>query len=154
MFYKKVFLKILQNSEENTCARVPFLKKRLRHRGFPLNFAKFLRTPIFIKHRVAASVDGKLFALLRLNIEMKRVFFLFMTGFFGKRKTSIRILYHFLILASVICMGLCWLLNIDFNFSRFKVWILEFFTKVRYMSCRRKSISFYIIIKKYLFVKD
>ena len=50
VFCKKVLLKISQNSEENTCARVPFLKKRLRHRSFPVNFAKFLRTSIFIKH--------------------------------------------------------------------------------------------------------
>ena len=48
---KKVSLKISQNSQENTCARVSFLrsatllKKRLWHRLFPVNFAKFLRTP-------------------------------------------------------------------------------------------------------------
>ena len=44
-----------KNSQENTCARVSFLKralkacnfikKRLWHRCFPVNFAKFLRTP-------------------------------------------------------------------------------------------------------------
>ena len=42
--FKKVFLKIFQNSQENTCARVPlcnFIKKRLRHRCFPVDFAKF-----------------------------------------------------------------------------------------------------------------
>ena len=48
-------LKISQNSRENTCVRVSFLfykaynfillKKRLWHRCFPVNFAKFLRTP-------------------------------------------------------------------------------------------------------------
>ena len=27
------------------------LKKKLGHRYFPVNFAKFLRTPIFIEHR-------------------------------------------------------------------------------------------------------
>ena len=48
---KKVFLKILQNSQENTCARVSFLiklqlKKRLWRRCFPVNIAKFLRTPL------------------------------------------------------------------------------------------------------------
>ena len=54
---KKVFLEISQNSQENTCDRVSFLiklhatllknllKKRLSHRCFPVNFAKFLRTP-------------------------------------------------------------------------------------------------------------
>ena len=57
---KIVFLKIQQNSAENTCARLSFkvaglrpatlLKKRLSHRCFPVNFPKFLeqlfyRTP-------------------------------------------------------------------------------------------------------------
>ena len=48
---KKVFLDILQNSQENSCARVSFLIKlqvsglQLWHRCFPLNFTKFLRTP-------------------------------------------------------------------------------------------------------------
>ena len=44
---KKIFLKISQNSQENTCARVrpaTLLKKRLWHRCFPVNFAKVLRT--------------------------------------------------------------------------------------------------------------
>ena len=50
---KKLFLEISQNSQENSCARVSFLiklqpwgKKRLWHRCFPLNFSKFLRTPL------------------------------------------------------------------------------------------------------------
>ena len=54
---EKVFLKISQNIKENYCARVSFLKKLqalglifllkmgLRHRCFPVNFAKLLRTP-------------------------------------------------------------------------------------------------------------
>ena len=48
-FVKKVFFEILQNSQENTCARVSFLK-RLWHRCFSVNFAKFLRTPFFTEH--------------------------------------------------------------------------------------------------------
>ena len=59
---KKIFLKTSQNSQENTCARVSFfnkvaafrtatlLKKRLWHKCFPVNFAKFLRTPFFTGH--------------------------------------------------------------------------------------------------------
>ena len=52
---KNVFLEILQNSQENACARASFLikvqasgkpatllKRRLWHRSFPVNFAKFL----------------------------------------------------------------------------------------------------------------
>ena len=56
---KKVFLKISQNSQENTCARISFLiklqastllKKRLWHSCFPVNIAKFLRPPFFTEH--------------------------------------------------------------------------------------------------------
>ena len=54
--WKKAFLKISQNLQENTCASVVFnkiaglrsellLKKRLWHRSFPVNFVKFLRRP-------------------------------------------------------------------------------------------------------------
>ena len=51
---KKVFLEISPNSQENTCTRVSFLKTLqalgLWHRCFPVNFAKFLRSPFFIEH--------------------------------------------------------------------------------------------------------
>ena len=58
MLCEKGVLKISQNSLENTCASVSFLiklqarsatllKKRLWHRCFPVNFAKFLRTTFF-----------------------------------------------------------------------------------------------------------
>ena len=58
---KKVFKEISQNSQENICDRVSFLiklqpepatlfKKRLWHRCFPVNFAKFLRTPFLTEH--------------------------------------------------------------------------------------------------------
>ena len=53
---KVVFLKMSQNSQENTCVRASFLwtcrplaykciKKRLWQRCFPVNFATFLRIP-------------------------------------------------------------------------------------------------------------
>ena len=45
VLYKKMFLKISQNSQENTCARVSFLIERLWHRCFLVNFVKFSRTP-------------------------------------------------------------------------------------------------------------
>ena len=48
-------LEILQKSQKNTCAKVSFLielqafiKKRLWHRCFPVNFAQFLRTPFLL----------------------------------------------------------------------------------------------------------
>ena len=43
---KRLFLKIVQNLQENTCARVSFLIKNGHwHRCFPVNFANFYRTP-------------------------------------------------------------------------------------------------------------
>ena len=58
---KKVFLKISQNSQKNTCASLFFnkvaglmpaivLKKRLQYKCLPVNFAKFLRTPFLKEH--------------------------------------------------------------------------------------------------------
>ena len=53
---KKGVLKISQNSQENTCARPATLsKKRLWHKCFPVNFAKFQRT-IFL-----LNTSGRLF---------------------------------------------------------------------------------------------
>ena len=52
---KKVFLKILQNSQENTRVRDSFLindfiKKESLAQVFSCEFAKFLRTPFFTEH--------------------------------------------------------------------------------------------------------
>ena len=54
---KKVLLQISQNSHENTCARVSFfnkacnfIKKETLTQVFPVNFAKFVRTPFFTEH--------------------------------------------------------------------------------------------------------
>ena len=77
-FIKKLFLEISQNSQEKTCTRLFFfnkiaglrpltlLKKRLWQRSFPVNFAKFLRTPfwqntsgrMFLSEMVAGTVKG------------------------------------------------------------------------------------------------
>ena len=53
---KTVFLKISKNSQENTFVRISFLikltflKRRLWHRCFPVNFVKFLRTSFLKEH--------------------------------------------------------------------------------------------------------
>ena len=59
---KKMSQEISQNSQENTLRQSLFfnkvavlgpetlLKKKLWHRCFPVNFAKFLRTPFFTEH--------------------------------------------------------------------------------------------------------
>ena len=49
---EKVFLEISQNSQENPCVGLrpgTLLKKRLWHRCFPVNFAKFLKAPFIIE---------------------------------------------------------------------------------------------------------
>ena len=60
VLWEDLFLEISQNSQENTCARVSFLiklqapatlfQRRLWHRCFSMNFAKFLGTPLFTEH--------------------------------------------------------------------------------------------------------
>ena len=51
VLWKKMFLKISQNSQENTCVRVSFFNKvacpRLWHRSFPVNFMKFWGTSFY-----------------------------------------------------------------------------------------------------------
>ena len=58
LLWKNVFSKIPQNSQENICAIVSlliklqasvcnFIKRKLWHRCFPVNFAKFLRTTFY-----------------------------------------------------------------------------------------------------------
>ena len=49
---RKAFLEILQNSQQNTCTRdsITLVEKRLWHRCFRVNFAKFLRTPFLTEH--------------------------------------------------------------------------------------------------------
>ena len=50
---KEVFLEILQNVQKNIYARTSFLlKKRLRHRCFPVSFEKFRRTSSVTEHLI------------------------------------------------------------------------------------------------------
>ena len=60
---KKVFLKFLQNSLENTCARVSFLIKL--QASFPVNFAKFLRAPLLIEYLRLPLLPGRLINVLQ-----------------------------------------------------------------------------------------
>ena len=79
---KKVFLEISQNSQENTCARVPFnkvaglaynfIKKRLWRRCFPVNFAKFLRTPFLTEHLRWLLLFGPHFFIILLEAAVRR----------------------------------------------------------------------------------
>ena len=54
---KKVFSEILQNSQENTCARVSFMKKETLAQGFSCGFCEiFKNTFSYRTPPVAASV--------------------------------------------------------------------------------------------------
>ena len=55
---KKFFFKISQNSQENTCARVSFFKKRLWHRCFSMNFVKLKNTYFYRTPPITASVQN------------------------------------------------------------------------------------------------
>ena len=66
VFCKKNVLKNFAKFTEDTCARVlfnkvvyNFIKNSFWHRYFPVNFAKFLRTPFYRTPLLAASVSVK-----------------------------------------------------------------------------------------------
>ena len=63
-FLKQVFLEILQNSQENNCARVSFLpklqfyQKRISGTGVSLEFRKISKNIFFTEHlRTTASMN-------------------------------------------------------------------------------------------------
>ena len=60
---KKVFLEISQNSQKIPVQKSGLLKKRLWRRCFPVNFAKFLRTPVFTEGLWWLLLDFKAFLL-------------------------------------------------------------------------------------------
>ena len=77
---KKLFLKISQYSQESACVGVSSLmkmqtfspaalfKKRLRHRCFPVNYAKFLRIPVL------ENISQRLFQRFPTNKIKKKTF--------------------------------------------------------------------------------
>ena len=81
---KKLFLKLLKNSQESTCIGVFFsfnFKKRLRHSCFPENFAKntFYRTPLVVaivcsKELNSASKKNQISFVVYPRMEMLRAF--------------------------------------------------------------------------------
>ena len=56
--FKKVFLKISQNSQQNTFAGI-FFSIKLQAKAFPVNFAKFLTAPFYRTPPVVASAFRK-----------------------------------------------------------------------------------------------
>ena len=79
MFYKIGLLKISENLQENTCARVFFLekvahrqvcnliKKRLQHRCFTVNFAKLLKALYRIPPVRASNFNSTFLTLYRVR---------------------------------------------------------------------------------------
>ena len=82
-FSKKVFLKISQYSQKNTCVRVSFSqakaynfnKRRLLHRCFPVNIAKFLGAALFREHLwwLLLYLFNKVASLKSSNVIKKRL---------------------------------------------------------------------------------
>ena len=76
LFYtKKLFLKVLQHPQENTCVGVAFLKScRLQHRCFSCEYCEILKNTYFEEHlRTAASVDTYEHSILRLFLILHRL---------------------------------------------------------------------------------
>ena len=72
VFNEKGFLKISQNSLENACARASFLKKRrLWHKFFPVNFAKFLRIP-FLQNTSGRRIQNPLKIINTLSVNLTK----------------------------------------------------------------------------------
>ena len=69
---KKTFVKISQNSQENTCARVSFLinflKKETLALMFPMNFDNFLGTPVLQHKARSLLLDYYSFKLPTLHV--------------------------------------------------------------------------------------
>ena len=107
---KKLLFIISQYSQENSCVggffliklqAFSFIKKRLQHSCFPVNIAKFLRTPILKKICKRLLLDAKHFKV---------------THFFQK-----------IILSKNSCLFISWLWNSRFcNFFSFKNCISKF----------------------------
>ena len=63
---KQVFLTILQNSKENTCTGI---KEEAWHRCFPVNFAKYLRSPLTLSWRRPLSYRNQSIDLLGTSMD-------------------------------------------------------------------------------------
>ena len=96
---KKVFLETLQNLQENTCARISFLikfrpatllKKRLWHRCFRLNFAKFLRTPFLTEYLWSLLLHQEIYFSVRKTNRLLNDFLL--SPYQMKTQTKIQVL--------------------------------------------------------------
>ena len=72
VLWKKVFLEISENSQENTCASglrsAALLIKRLWHRCFPLDFVNFLRTP-FLQNTSGRLLLELVWDIIRIDFE-------------------------------------------------------------------------------------
>ena len=118
-FIKKFFLEILQNSQENTCANkqtpvktpqpATLLKKKLWYRCFPVNFAKFLRTPFLTEHLrcLLLPVAKQLSGLNPLSLSNNKNYRLSRVFPFNKRKIAVRPTIHQNSPVSKVLLGKC-----------------------------------------------
>ena len=93
-----MFLEISQNSQENTCARVSFLrpatllKTRLWHRCFPVSFMKFLRTS-FLQNTLGRLLPYSVIWASYLNIDNCKLELHHRRIFYHMLRDSIHLVY-------------------------------------------------------------
>ena len=75
MFCKKGFLRKLAKFTGKHLCQSLFLRRRLWHRYFPVNFANLLRTPFFIKHLWGLLLidDNIWLELYRINVPFSQI---------------------------------------------------------------------------------
>ena len=140
-----MFLEISQNPQENICARVSFLikfiKKRLWHRCFPVNFVKFLRTPSYKEHLWLLLLNLCLpINLLNILIILRR-FYINITGSIWLTFTDLKHIYH-------ICQGKHFFCNIVWNIF----WQWHGCPTYRFSMSRRRSFWFHFSLNFWKFI--
>ena len=72
VFCKKVFLKISQNSQENTCARVSFFNKETLEQMFSCEFCDIFKSIYFYRTPLVAAYESGLKPLTISTIKLNR----------------------------------------------------------------------------------
>ena len=122
VLFKKVFLEISPNSQENTYASVSFLiklpaccnflKKRLWHRCFPVNFVKFLRTPFFYRTPLVGG-SSVCFSLCLTKLYTSVISWCYLLGFIHRITRVLRMYKYLLKVSSFFSGNICSLYRIE-----------------------------------------
>ena len=141
---QKVFLKISQNSQENTCLFLKaadlrpatLLKKRLWHRCFPVDFAKFLRTTFFteqIQRLLLKFISNHTKEMVYVN-----------TNLMGNQPWSKN--KHFLLFLILMLKKTCFF-NVKLKLLRKKCYFFISFTNTSLEAAARRYSSKWVLLK-------